>query len=607
MAGSLFLQPWQIYGAITEDGELNPMDFVLGGRQSLDSRSAFAFDVHAQAQASRHLVQSSAHSRLYDEVHDEAEVEADVEFGEVEPMPKRPKMSSRMRAAPAQSTKLKALLLAWLMVLSIDPSSSEAGKLIADSKSEADKLEVVHAYVSGKAVNTLAARLSSIMRFVKFIEGHQEMWPPTVKSIRVFVMDKLVDGAPTALQRFLEALVFLVYTFRFGRATLEAGQSLYYQGLANLNLKKLGLRKQAQPLPFHAIATMEAILADTSYSDMIRLVAGGMLFLVYFRARVNDMALVLGFHVFDTFVECETESAKTSSKDRLHTTFVGPRVTISGIDIWQIYIDLRNYLGVPLVGGALFPAMDNEGNFINVQAVLSDIIALIRSVCALCGVENSESVGTHSGKVSLLFAAVVFGIGKDARGRLGYHKLPGDRSINSYARDLLIEPVQQLTRLVLAARSGTFDPTACRVVHTDSQDELPETQEADVPDDDELEGWMDEGELLVPAEEEQVDANMHLVELWSMKCKGDNRLYRHTGTGKTHRGNPDAADKTACHFFLTASYDRLATLTDEDCDEPLKLCKNCFGKDERLGRQLVRKLSAPLLDNLREEDKYLNL
>ena len=164
----------------------------------------------------------------------------------------------------------------------------------------------------------------------------------------------LVHGAPTALSRFLESLLFLVFVFRLGRATLDAGQSLYYRGLANINLQRLGVRRQAQPIAFHVIATMEAVLMAGSHSDLVRVVMGGLLCLIYFRARAGDMSEIITFVIFQTFVECETQGAKTSSKDRLGTTLMAPRVIVSGLDWWPIFVELRNRLGIPLEGGALF-------------------------------------------------------------------------------------------------------------------------------------------------------------------------------------------------------------------------------------------------------------
>jgi hypothetical protein len=606
------LMPWQVGGSDVDDGELDVVGTVLSGSAELNSMSRFSFS--AQDESSRVLqsLQSeeeamAVQALTIEEDNDRLGMASSqggdsVSDNEVYVKPTKIRKTARLRQAASTKSRLAKLLLAWLAIIMIDPNASEAGKFIQDKQTEVERLAVLEAYVAGKAVNTLAARLSSISRFVKFIDGKIEMWPPTIKSSRLFIEKCLVNGAATALQRFLEALVFMVFTFRFGRATLEAGQSLYFQGLANLNLKRLGLRRQAQPIPFHAVATMEAILASGSHSDLTRVIIGGLLFLIYFRARVNDMALIQSITLFDSFVEVDSDGAKTSSKDRLRTTFLAPRLTISGIDFWPIIIELRNNLGIPFEGGALFPALDEEEVWHNHQAVLADILALIRMVCAMCGVENPEMIGTHAGKVTMLAAAVIFGLSKEIRTRLGYHKVAGERSVNSYARDNLVEPIQQMTTMVVAAQRGEFDPLAGRLKKTVNEPDDSLTQPAEVPDEEELEEWLDDPEMEVQAENEHADANLQLVELWSKKCRGDNRLFRHLGTGKTHRGNPDAKDSTACNYLLTASYQRLATSTEMDDDEVLKLCKNCFGRDEVVSRQLARRLSRPLQENLLENE-----
>ena len=279
---------------------------------------------------------------------------------------------------------------------------------------------------------------------MNFIDGNTELWPPTVKGSRDYIEKVLVQAAPTALARFLESLLFIVYVFKYGRAALDTGQSLYYRGLANLNLQRLGIRKQAQPIAMHVIATMEAVIMSGSHSILVRVVMGGLLCLVYFRARAGDMSEILSFVIYNTFIECSTRDAKTSSKDRLQTTLLAPRVTVSGLDWWPVFVDLRNFLGIPLEGGALFPSLTSDDQWVNVQSVMSDIIALIRMVATIAGADNAQLLGTHSGKVTMLAAAVLFGILKEVRARLGYHKVAGDRSINSYARELLYEPVQQM-------------------------------------------------------------------------------------------------------------------------------------------------------------------
>ena len=601
-----FLMPWELYGADVANGEHDLMGSIMNGGSSLSSSGVFVFDPHVAARDARHLIQSEAFQEQALSSPAVVISEEPMDDTVVEPALKQPKRArATLRKAMTPSAKLALLLVSWLAILAIDPSSSEAGRTLEEKETEAGKLTVVEAFVAGKAVNTLAARLSSIMRFVTYFGEKKELWPPSVKSIKCFVESVLVNAAPTALQRFLEALAFLYYTFRFGRGTLDASTSLYFQGLANLNMRKLGLRKQASPIPFEVVANMESMLADPNQSDLVRVIAGAMLFLIYLRARVNDLAVILSCTLFSEFVELDSEGAKTSSKDRLRTSFVGPRETLTGLDIWSIYIKVRDDLGIPLVGGALFPSLDADGVWHNTQAVMQDILSMVRMICEMCGMDSPHLVGTHSGKVTFLDAAVIYGILKEVRTRLGYHKVAGERSVNSYARDNLVQPMQEVTRMIRAARAGEFDPRSGRLTKQSLADSVAPTQQ-DPPDEEELKDWFDEPELEVQVEDELADTNIRLVELWTTKCRGDNRLFRHKGTGRTHRGDPDSLQHTACHYYLTECYERLAVQTDEDPEENLTLCKNCFGRNTTVGRQLVRKLSRPLVDNLLElEDSDL--
>jgi hypothetical protein len=230
---------------------------------------------------------------------------------------------------------------------------------------------------------------------------------------------------------------------------------------------------------------------------------------------------------------------------------------------------------------------------------MADIIALVRMVATLAGAENAQHLGTHSGKVTMLAAAVLFGIKKEARARLGYHKCAGDRSINSYARELLFEPVQQLTGMIVDIKNGTFNAAAGRVQHVDDLEPEP-TQEVELPDEEELDTWHDDEEQHVDTDDELVDTHLEIVKRLTEKCQVDNRVFFHKNSKKIHRGNPTDQYLTACHYFLSEIYMPLASMTQDDTDEKVVLCKRCFGKDERAGRSLMRHLSNPLIDNINE-------
>ena len=217
--------------------------------------------------------------------------------------PKKIRRLNTLRPAASKSTRLNKLLLAWMTILLMDPSASDAGKMLEATEGVAEQVKIVHAYTADKKVNTLAARLSSITRYVNFIDGNLQCWPPTVKGSRDYIEKVLVHAAPTALARFLESLLFIVYVFKFGRATLDTGQSLYFRGLANLSMQRLGIRKQSQPIAIQVIATMEAVMMSSSHSALVRVVMGGLLCLIYLLAiRRNQITFAdIGGQLFFRF------------------------------------------------------------------------------------------------------------------------------------------------------------------------------------------------------------------------------------------------------------------------------------------------------------------
>ena len=73
-----------------------------------------------------------------------------------------------------------------------------------------------------------------------------------------------------------------------------------------------------------------------------------------------------------------------------------------------------------------------------------------------------SNIGSHSLKATLLAWAGKYGMDKDHRRLLGYHTLVGDRSADTYVRDLLCAPLRSLDALLKEVREGRFLPDGAR-------------------------------------------------------------------------------------------------------------------------------------------------
>lgn len=80
----------------------------------------------------------------------------------------------------------------------------------------------------------------------------------------------------------------------------------------------------------------------------------------------------------------------------------------------------------------------------------------------LCGCEAGSNIGTHSAKVTLLSWSAKFGLPHDCRRILGYHCVNIDRSMVTYSRDAMAEPLRRLNEVIQSVQARRFDPDATR-------------------------------------------------------------------------------------------------------------------------------------------------
>lgn len=570
----------------------------------------------------------------------------------------RPRKSARLSKALPYLEVRARLLVSWVKIILLEPKASDAGRRMADSPESAHS-DIAACYVSDKANATLAARLGSIANYVQWARGSlaalplaldYTFWPPSVNSCCQYVNDGLVEAAATSVSRFVESVTFMAFTFMFSTNVKKIGENRYLMGKGQVDMQKLGPRKQAKPWDFDELASMEAAVYNRTYSDVVTMVMGATCHLCYLRARVNDLARILRYERFEDFYEIESDGAKTAKKDRLPVVFVGPLETVSGLDWSGSYSSFRDEMGVPLHGGALFPSIIN-GQWVNSQATTGDINQLIRQCADVIGVPNADKLSSHSGKCTFLNAASIYGIDKDSRFRLGYHMVASERSVNCYSRENVLEPVRKLAGLIADARAGRFDPakgrkkpaaqaassSSAKPIMVDvanqrrlrcdldedvrekdyeasacsnqckSFDELQHRVEAEhddqLPSDPEDEEEESTSTGFCPAEITTM-ADLDFAENAMRVFKGNDKMY--LTKDRIHCGRKGDPSITNCGNFISETFQLMSiAVGDETVEFGTPLCKRCYGRDERQARTLARRASEPLLSNLVQDQEFM--
>ena len=82
--------------------------------------------------------------------------------------------------------------------------------------------------------------------------------------------------------------------------------------------------------------------------------------------------------------------------------------------------------------------------------------------------------------------------------------------------------------------------------------------------------------------------------------QGDERLYVNRYSKKVHKGNKEKEGFTACHYYLSSSFEQMTVGTDLDDEDDMKLCKRCFGRKKAREAASRRSMGQPLIDNLVE-------
>ena len=522
---------------------------------------------------------------------DEDCLDVDLEFEDEEfrlgsPTKKRKGRGLKLTTAESKQALKERATIGWLKIILLDVDASLAGRRLKDKDSE-EQMKIMRVYAAKKSGNTLINRLGPVSKYARWAvaPGIQSGWPPSEEAVIDYI-DKTFNGetAKSCISRLQQSLNMMAHAFQFGRSVKSIGESVYIEGLAVQMLQDMPPVKSAKALRLDMVTIIEAAVYYRKLGRVLHMMAGNMLILVYFRARLGDTDRVITIAVYEDRVEMLVEDTKTS-KLRVQPALMAPGATLSGLVWLPDFISWRRKQGAPIGDSwPLFPSL-KEGQWVQKPARNGDINELMTAVVSSLGI--SAKVTSHRCKGALLDAAVVYGIKKPVRLILGYHVDNADKAVNAYAPSIQHEPVSQLNRMVIAYAEGKWDPDRIR----EPKKDLKESSSSS-------DGSSSDGKSSKASSDIEAIAQEEIVMSCLAEDEVDTRWCKNFTNDKVHRGRR-GEQMTACNNPIG---ERIRLVDKDDIDEATAdLCLICFGRTLTRRREMLRRMSEPLLENLTKD------
>ena len=501
--------------------------------------------------------------------------------------------SKKAKLAPAETEQQKKLRAAkgWHRVIMHSPACSKAGRRAAKLELVQEQVDVIDCYLALKAGNTGVQRLAPVALMMKWSISSYKGWPPGEDEIVEYASTLEATRARSAVDLLLQSLKFMAGTFQFGRSVLEAADSNYLAGRAMRAIQLMPKVKKAKSLELQFVCRLEYFFMHTVRDPEKKMVAGGLLTLIYYRARINDADVILSIEFYEERTVMQVQDTKTSEvRQVVHLT--ASTESLTGED-WQAELfHWRTEQNAPMEDGwPVFPSRV-DGVWIKAQASGDDVNAFFWAIQVdLYPMEVPQIRFTsHSCKHTLLNAAAIFGILLETRQTLGYHKNQKFRSVETYSEHLMIQPIKEISRMIVAFREGRFDPDGKRrpIKRTLVAAVASELSKPEVESSSESEG--DEGE---PTAEVQHKVDISIAEACQNEVELADKVLVNISNGRIHRLMKNDPLLTGCGNPTGSNIVPLASGIQVE-DTPAELiCKTCFGRDVEKRRVIARRLSEP--------------
>ena len=501
----------------------------------------------------------------------------------------------RMTAGETQVALKARAAKGWLRVILINPKASQAGrKAVAVEDSGDLRLDVILCYLEDKAPNTAIQRLAPVSLLANWSQQCIQHWPPNEETLGRYMQETASKSiAKTTYTRLIESVKFMAGVFQFAKSLLVEYDSRYLNGKALRQLKLMPKPVKAKALSLEFVAQLEHFFLHTKVVVELRMVAGGLLILVYFRIRFSDADEILEVVMFEDRITLQVRETKTSLVRQLVILMTTVN-TLTGEEWFEEFQEWRSSQGAPLADGwPLFPTRAN-GRWEKVQCRVDDINELFWVIqLRICpAAAQALRKRTHSCKYAFLDAAVIYGISKPARKCLGYHKDSSDRSVDTYAPSTQIEPVRQLGQMVKDYSLGIFDPDRLRrprakQVVTARQSELTAQSSSS------SEASADEDEEGEPTMEVQELAAEQIVEAINDEPTPSDLTYLNVLNNKVHKGRINDLTLTWCGNPIGTNIVPMSSGAELGEIDVELICQNCYGRSLAIRQAVARRLSEP--------------
>ena len=377
------------------------------------------------------------------------------------------------RLAEEETRRRKALAALADILVALGSESPLCVRLAAEGEPVCADSPSLVAVFAAKSTATLEKRINAIgfYRRWRARAGLASLSFSESELFRYFRV--LAEGAapPTRAQATREAMHLVGASFEIPLGPLLASSRL--KGAATQGLARKRPLSQRSPLTVGMVAALESFVVDEAASEEDRILAGAVLFTLFGRARVGDLARAVKEPEVDDFAGdssgfIETsllhhKTARPGAKRALPVT--SPMLGVSGRPWAKGWLRLRALHGLDAsVQGCLFPIKGPGGAWLSTPVRTSDFGASLRSLLLQLGFPPCDlsNIGAHSLKATTLTWAAKAGVLKETRKALGYHIEKGDHSMAAYSRDLMAGPLVEYQILLRSIGSGQFRPDETR-------------------------------------------------------------------------------------------------------------------------------------------------
>ena len=389
-------------------------------------------------------------------------------------------------AVSMKSGKTKALkyqsqvdLMNWRFeaLVSMDHDASSVGGKIKAMK-WADRVNYVGQCLAGRSLNTLKKRYGQVCRYVRYVnkEFFQMPFPFDDDVLKPYMSHIAKTSSHSVLSGFIEVVAFMEHVLGF-----IVPNGFYNDPWTKGTLRGMKMarkpRRQSRTLKVSELQHLETFLADKTKSLVDRFAVGAMLFAVYSRARVGDLAAVQCVSIdvcqsggaYKGYIEARSLSHKmkiSSSGLGLNLPLVAPIDGVGsrqwGIDFWEVSIEAGLPLNALQPGSPMFPAPGVTGEWTTRPITPTEVKKWLHLILAELPSFDPTDLTAHGLKSTTLAMMARYGLSPTTRLILGHHSMKGLSSLETYSRDAQASPLREYESMMEAIRGGTYVPDATR-------------------------------------------------------------------------------------------------------------------------------------------------